>query len=400
MSSGLVTMATMMSAAQAPIVAAAGDAAPVVTTAVIRDDASLQALAPAWDDLEARARAAGRPDQLFATHRYVSAAWRHLRRPGHQLWVLVLRQGEALQAVFPLVLGTEKASGLPVRVLRPIGIWEGERPGVLSEAAPETIWPTVWQALLDARSEWHVIDLREQDSHSWPVQHLAATRGGSQAVRITHRADHAAPWQALQGSWAAHQAALPDACRVALASAQAALMARARQVRPVLLTGPGDMAQALARCWVLEFTQRQASGVHRLSDDATRVAFYEAFMPVLAARGDAEVRLLQVAETEGGELVDVAALIRWRCGGVWIERHVAQRAGWEAAAPARQLLLQALEAGWDQGTAQASDLMLLPDASGHAEALKGWYDGLRPTRRITVWNLRSRMRLVALFKRR
>jgi hypothetical protein len=364
------------------------------TFTVVHDEAGLQALAPAWNVLEARARAAGRPDQLFASHRYVSAAWAHLRRADHRLYVLTLQRGGELQAVLPLALGAEKASGLPIRVLRPIGIWEGERPAVLSEAAPEAVWPALWRGLLAGRADWHVIDLREQDEDSWPVRQLPSVEG---AVRVTRRADHAAPWQPMRGTWAAHDEARDAVVLGAQAVAAAALAARAPGLRTEVLSAAEHMAAGLARCWAIEATQAGAAGVYRLSDDAARRAFYGAFMPVLAARGEAELRLMHAEGPAGGSLggQDVAALIRWRCGGVWIERHVAERAGWAEAAPGMQLLLGALADSW-QGGAQSSELMLVPDGSGRVQALKGWYDGLRPTWRVSVWNLRSRMGLLAL----
>lgn len=372
------------------------------TFTVVCDEPGLAALGPGWNALETRARAAGRPDQLFATHRYVSAAWQHLRRADHRLYVLALHQGDVLHAVLPLALGAEKASGLPIRVLRPIGIWEGERPAVLSDVPPEQVWPALWQGLLTRRADWHVIDLREQDDNSWPVQHLPASEA---AVRVTRRADHAAPWQRLQGGpapdWPAHEAGREAALLAARSREAAALAARAPGWRTEVLTAPSDMAAGLARCWAIEATQAAAPGVHRLSADPARVAFYNAFLPVLAERGEAELRLLRVpAPGLGGAAgEDLAGLVRWRCGSVWIERHVAERAGWADAAPGQHLVLQALADSWQRG-AQASDLMLVPDASGRAEALKGWVDGLRPTWRVSVWNLRSRMRLLALLKGR
>lgn len=340
---------------------------------IVRDAPGLEALGPAWDALEARARTAGHPDQLFATHRYVNTAWECLHQPGDRLFVLAQRTGERLDAVWPLALRTEKSTGLALQVLRPIGIWEGERPGVLCDGNPETVWPALWQALQAARGDWHVLDLRELDEDSWPLRHLPEAGLG---WRVTRQADHAAPWQPFNGAWAVHEArhgprpAVPGAAKV-------------------VFDDPSGIVEGLTRCLAVEATQAGVEGLYRLGDDPRRVAFYRSFLPRLAARGDAEVRLLQV----GGE--DVAGLIRWRCGAVWIERHLAEGAGWAASAPGSALLVDALARSWEGG-ARASDLLLVPDAAGPSARVKTWYDGVRSTWRLSVWNLRSRMLPLAL----
>jgi hypothetical protein len=50
----------------------------------------------------------------------------------------------------------------------------------------------------------------------------------------------------------------------------------------------------------------------------------------------------------------------------------------------------------DSADARESDLLWPPDASGRVEALRPWFEGVRPTRRLTIWNLHSRMALRAL----
>lgn len=356
---------------------------------IVRDEPALRALGPAWDALETRALAAGHTGQLYASHRYVSLVWQHLRQPGDRLHVLTLSEGGVLQAVLPLVLRRERVSGLPLRVLRPIGIWEGERPGVLCEGTPDAAWAALWQGLVQTRAEWHVLDLRELDEGSWPLRQLPSVAGG---FRVTQQADTAAPWQALNGTWAGHEASRPVALRDTLAGQRTELARRAPGLRTERVNDPAATVSALDRCLALEATQPADRDLYLLRLDAARVAFYRAFLPVLAARGEAELAFL----VDGDQ--DLAAVMRLRCGGVWLERHAAEHAAYAATAPAVSLLLGVLAQDW-QGGAQASDLLLLPDASGRAASLRAWYSGLRPTWRLSVWNLRSRMGLLALLAR-
>lgn len=361
---------------------AVGDNAGMTDIMIVRDQAGLDQAATAWDALEARARAAGRPDQLFASHRYVVAAWEHLRQPDDRLFIVLLHEkheaheDERLLAAWPLVLRAERSAGMTVQVLRPIGIWEGERPGVLSEADPDTLWPTLWQALQAHRRDWHVLDLRELDEGSWPLRQLPSA---GLFWRVTVQPDHTAPWQPFNGRWAEHETrhgprpTVPGAAKL-------------------VLDDPSGIVEGLSRCLAIEAAQSGVEGLYRLRDDPQRVAFYRSFLPRLAARGEAEVWLLQV----GGE--DVAGLVRWRCGAVWIERHLVQAAGWQGAAAGSALLVDALARSWGGG-ARASELMLVPDAAGPAPSVRGWFDSERRTRRLSVWNLRSRLLPVALLNK-
>lgn len=347
---------------------------------IVRDEAGLEQAAAAWDALEARARAAGRPDQLFASHRYVAAAWEHLRQPDDRLFVVLLHDGTEgdarLLAVFPLVLRPERSAGMTLQVLRPIGIWEGERPGVLSEADPDTHWPALWQALQAHRRDWHVLDLRELDEGSWPLRQLPSA---GVFWRVTAQPDHTAPWQPFNDRWAEHEAlhgprpTIPGAAKL-------------------VLDDPSGIVEGLSRCLAIEAAQSRVEGLYRLGDDARRVAFYRAFLPRLAARGEAEVWLLQL----GGE--DVAGLVRWRCGAVWIERHLVQAAGWQGTSAGAALLVDALARSWGGG-ARSSELMLVPDAAGPAPQVRGWYGSERRTQRLSVWNLRSRLLPLAVLNK-
>lgn len=354
-----------------------GDNGAMSEITIVRDADALEQWGPAWDALEVRARAAGREDQLFASHRYVSTAWEHLQQPGDRLFVVLLGEGERLDAVWPLALREERHSGLTLQVLRPIGIWEGERPAPLCEVDADSVWPGLWQALQAHRSEWHVLDLRELDEGSWPLRHLPKAGWW---WRVTAQPDHTAPWQPFSGPWAEHAArhgprpSVPGAAKL-------------------VLDDPSGIVEGLSRCLAVEATQAGVEGLYRLSDDEQRVAFYRAFLPKLAARGEAEVWLLQV----GGE--DVAGLVRWRCGGVWIERHLTEAAGWGGGmSPGGALLVDALARSWGSG-AQASAFLLVPDAVGPGQRVRSWFDQARPTQRLSVWNLRSRVLPLALLQK-
>ncbi len=119
-----------------------------------------------------------------------------------------MREGGQLVGVLPLVRVPERHYGMTLRVLRHIGIWEGERPGVLSLDRPDRIWAAAWDHLKANRAEWQVLDLRELDAGSWPLRELAEPGPGFQAELGD---DVTRPSSALTGTWPPHPSRRPEA---------------------------------------------------------------------------------------------------------------------------------------------------------------------------------------------
>ena len=175
-------------------------------TELVRDAAGLAALRSDWELLETQAETLGR----YVTWSYVNAAWQHLRRPDDELYLIGVREAGRLVGVLPLVRVSERHYRMQVRVLRHIGIWEGERPGVLALGPADAVWAAAWQALRRHRRDWQVLDLREQDPTAWPLRELRQPAGGFMAQI---QPDIGAPYQNLRGSWADHEAQRSAALR-------------------------------------------------------------------------------------------------------------------------------------------------------------------------------------------
>lgn len=392
------------------------------TLTIVRDEATLLALGPAWDALEVRALAVGQPARLFESHRYVRLAWQHLRAPGDRLHIVALGDGGGLlRAVWPLVRRRERAMGLPIDVLRPIGIWQGERPGVLCDAPDaagvDAAWSALWQGLVQGRADWQVLHLRELDAGSWPLRTLPEAAAAAAGLRVQVEPDHLTPWQPLGGAaasrspgaatgpdrvaaspdWPTHIGRRPEAVRQALEQQQAELSRRAPGARRGVAETPAAVDAAFTRYLAIDATAPDRPGVYRLAREPARVAFYRDFLAAQAERGEVRIETL---EADG---VDLAATVRLRCGGVWLERAATERADWADAAPALALLLAGLADGLIKrgpaGGAHESNLLLPPDATGRVDAAGAWYDARRATSQLVVWNLRSRMAVVALLRR-
>lgn len=140
------------------------------SVSVVRDADGLSALRTDWEALERRAVHGG----PFVRWRHVHLAARHLLGAGDELHVLTVRaDDERLIGVLPLLRTSERHYGMTLKVLRQIGILEGDRPGVLALDDADAVWAALWRHLQATRADWQVLDLRELDPGSWPLRELA-----------------------------------------------------------------------------------------------------------------------------------------------------------------------------------------------------------------------------------
>lgn len=359
---------------------------PVLSVTVVRDESTLVTLRTEWESLEDQAE----HYDLYVTWGYVRPAWQHLSGPGDGLWVMVVRDEEGrLHGVLPLVRVTERHYGLSVRVLRHIGIWEGDRPGLLALDNADRVWSVLWEALVAQRSEWQVLDLRELTSGSWPLRMLQQPGRGFTAQT---QPDTEAPFQRLDTSWALHVAARTEPVRVAWQRLQQALQATYPEHCVVVAESPEDVLAALERYLALEEALVQTGHGVTIGSNLRLVALYRDWLPRLAARGDAAVWLL------AGHQGEIAGLIRLRCGDTWIERHACYDPTQAALHPSLLLAVEALQRSFGT-TALESTLVSVREPDAATARLADWYDGRSLTQRLSVWNLQSRLGPIALLKR-
>jgi Acetyltransferase (GNAT) domain len=358
---------------------------PVLTVTVVRDESTLITLRAAWESLEGQAEVSG----LYVTWSYVRLAWQHLAAPGNELWILVVRDEQGrLHGVLPLVRVAERHYGMAVQVLRHIGIWEGDRPGLLALEDADRVWGVLWQSLVAQRSAWQVLDLREQVPQNWPLRALQRPGRGFSTDTLP---DIDAPLQPLGADWGLHEVSLRAPVRAHRLRMQQRLHAEFPHARTTVARTPEDIPAALGRYLLLEQALVQAGGGVTIGSNLRRAAFYRDWLPLLAARGDAAVWLL------GDEGTDLAGLIRLRCGDTWIERHACYAPAQADLSPSLLLTVEALERSFGT-TAVESTLVSVREPEGAAGSVLDWYAGRCPTQRLSVWNLRSRLGPIGYLK--
>lgn len=362
-----------------------------VLRAHITDD--LEEWATPWRELESRHP--GR--NLYASHGFVSHAWRHLRADTDRLWIVRVDDEDGrLQGVLPLWLREERRFGMRLKVLLHPGILEGERPDLLAGEDPDRVWAAAWGALLAHRHAWHRLELRETDPDAFARQ-AARLLSGRQGWWVQDDPDHAAPYRIGRGE--AHADDAP-------ADSQVQVLTRAQ-----------DMASGWARYEALEAAMLAGEGAPAWAGTVQACsgagALYRQWLPELARSGrvqwafavDAQgqdlagwLRLLEpggaMPISAGDSLGSPTSCRRAADGGgaAWLERHGAWRPDGSGPAHLRRLWAALQVDPWTEAGVE-SQCVHWPQPDGRAPdpELAPPHDLLRPTRRLRIWNLRSRV---------
>lgn len=124
---------------------AASRPAPAISVELATSDDEFAALAPAWNRLHDEAEAAS----VFNSWAWLYEWWRSYGA-GRHLRLLVARQGSTIVGVLPLYLRQARTLGVPVRVLRPVGIGADTHPDDLSPVLARGCEPEAALALARA----------------------------------------------------------------------------------------------------------------------------------------------------------------------------------------------------------------------------------------------------------
>jgi CelD/BcsL family acetyltransferase involved in cellulose biosynthesis len=182
--------------------AARPQAVPGLQVETIADEPSFLALQTVWNWLVGLSEA-GQP---FLRHEWFRAAWECFGK-GHQLRVLVARDGAEPLAIAPLMLGVTRMYGLRVRQLAFIGNVHTPRYDFVPSRRPTETYRAIWARLAELRDSWDVIQLSDlpEDSRTLvELRGLAEADGFLTGVWTSV----AAPYVPLAGGWEAYQKGL------------------------------------------------------------------------------------------------------------------------------------------------------------------------------------------------
>ncbi|MEY4753050.1 MAG: hypothetical protein RJA44_725 [Pseudomonadota bacterium] len=336
---------------------------------------ALEQLGPEWRAAEEQAIL----PSLFVSWSYIETAWRHFREPGDQPWLVAVRRAGRLVGLLPLVLSLDRERPWRTRVLRHMGMWEGDRPGLLACEDPEQLWPLIARALRRQRHGWDVLDLRELDEGHWLLRHPQALGPG---MHQRSRPDTQAGYQRIEGDWDSYLQQRSRNTRQGYRRYQRLLQSEFGSTAIKVAQTPADIAPAFERYLAIEQRSWKYGAEVGLWSDRRQPDFYRELLPRLAAEGRASVWLLQ------GDGQDLAGLVRYQWQGVAYERLSAYDPAHARHAPSTLLCMTAVERLYGSGVRE-SDVLGLQQPLAERQAIRAWYDGMRQTYRLVSCNLLS-----------
>ncbi|MBI4478309.1 MAG: GNAT family N-acetyltransferase [Acidobacteria bacterium] len=165
------------------------------STETVKDPAVLHALGSQWNDLVERA---GVPHP-FMRHEWIRTWWECFGGD-RRLHILIVRSGDRLTAIAPLMKERVRMYGVPIRRIGFLQNDHTPRADFIVAERPRESYEAIWKALLDDREQWDVVQLN---------QLVADSPTRDEAFRWANRHDlatgvwrcEASPYLALAGSW-------------------------------------------------------------------------------------------------------------------------------------------------------------------------------------------------------
>lgn len=160
------------------------DAMSNLQTALITDEEGFCALGEEWRSLWGETALSG---SVFGSFDWYSCWWKHFGDGGKSLFVIVVREGERLVAVAPLMLENGRLRGVPARIVRFMENGNSlHNDFVLATGKSRPLLDAILECLLNHRDRWDMAEFKNisDDSESGPfLLDLAEKRGITCGVR-------------------------------------------------------------------------------------------------------------------------------------------------------------------------------------------------------------------------
>jgi CelD/BcsL family acetyltransferase involved in cellulose biosynthesis len=152
-------------------------------------------LRDAWNDTVARAGIA----HPFLSHEWLRTWWDAFGAD-RQLHILVVRSGDRICAIAPLVFERAHMYGMPVRRLRLMHNDHTPRADVIVAEKSDEAYRVLWQALLEDRQRWDVLQLSQLPAGS-VTREMFATLADDEGRATGIWQSGAAPYLQLTKTW-------------------------------------------------------------------------------------------------------------------------------------------------------------------------------------------------------
>jgi CelD/BcsL family acetyltransferase involved in cellulose biosynthesis len=261
-----------------------------LTTRVVTDTASWEALRPHWDNL----LNASHDSTPWQNWDYLSHWWRNLGKD-KRLRIVVVEQGGVPLMIFPLQLGRENMIGLSTRILEPISmLWDVNRPRFAIGRHDDAVYRRGLEAIWGFRKEWDTLRVEElplEDAQARGLEAFAAEHG----LRFRHAQSSVVPFIRIDCSW-------QDFLKTRGSKMKKNLRASLRRLEasgPVVLSSyetPAEVAEAFKITMDLHRKSWKRKKKVGLSLSDQYRSFFESFLMAMAQRGQARVLVLRTGE--------------------------------------------------------------------------------------------------------
>jgi len=336
-------------------------------------------LQPAWDALLEEAGV----DHPFLSHEWVRTWWECFGA-GHDLHVLVVREGDLTVAIVPLMRSAGRFYGLRVLRLEIIGNVHTQRFDVISGRRRPEAYRAIWKTLLRQKALWDVLVLSQLPADSQTLTRITSLAQGDGYLTGVWRSAEA-PYIPIEGGWDAYFNQLSPKFRANLRRRGKHLQ-QVGDVRVEVVGSGQEVEGALEEGLRIEAAGwKGRAGTAIVADEATH-RFYALLARRAARRGWLRLHFLRVGEKR------IAFDYSLFYAGKAYLLKPAYDPEFAACSPYSQLLVRILKDHFDRGVKEFEFL-------GQEDAWKfDWATRTRPQEWLYVMPDSPRMRLLRFTK--
>ena len=162
---------------------------------IINDYQTFVGLEGQWNDTVDRAG----HTHPFLRHEWLRAWWDSFG-PGRSLNVMVVRAGNRILGLAPLMLETTKMYGVPVKRIQFLHNDHTPKADVIVAEQADDVYDAIWKTLLDSRAQWDVLQLSQLPADS-PTHDQVGRRAAIEKYPTTLWNSDVSPYLELTNNW-------------------------------------------------------------------------------------------------------------------------------------------------------------------------------------------------------
>jgi CelD/BcsL family acetyltransferase involved in cellulose biosynthesis len=258
-----------------------------ITSQVVTDYEPFVRLEPEWNNAVRRAKV----PHPFLLHEWFRTWW-DCFGANRRLHVVVVRDGEEIVAIAPLMTEQIHMYGVPARKVDLLHNDHTPRADVIVSGCPHVAYDAIWEALRDTSDQWDVLQLSRLPDQSPTRMALASLAEREGFATGTWRGD-ASPYVTLSGTWDSYHASLPAKFRSNLRNRLSRLRAYG-EPQLEILARPEDVAAARKDALRLEASGWKDETRTSITSDPSVQRFYSLLAERAAGRGWLRLMFLTV----------------------------------------------------------------------------------------------------------